>query len=286
MSLPNIVKNIGKTVRDKLGDREELKEKAKDLPLYLVQTALSGIGQVLLLGDRLRNNLKRMTEEKEEETREPAAEAKAAAETAEPDKPVRREPVIFAPRQAPTTEAAEANGGKARPEPVIFAPTKTKAAADKEAAAEEAKVAEEAAKPVAEPEKPAAETKPADTKPAETKPAETKPAVTEPAEAPAAAPAAESGELAKAVKVTEEAEHEEVTPVTAAAESSDAPKSTSLVEPLPGYDALTVASLRARMRGKSAEQIRELLEYEKATHGRETVVKMFQNRLAKLEAEK
>ena len=68
MSLPNIVKNIGKAVREKLGDREELKEKAKDLPLYLVQTALSGIGQVLLLGDRVRNTLKRMGgEEKEEE---------------------------------------------------------------------------------------------------------------------------------------------------------------------------------------------------------------------------
>ena len=31
------------------------------------------------------------------------------------------------------------------------------------------------------------------------------------------------------------------------------------------------------------EQIRELLEYERAHHGRETVIRMFENRLAKLE---
>ena len=52
---------------------------------------------------------------------------------------------------------------------------------------------------------------------------------------------------------------------------------------MPGYAGLTVASLRARMRGKSAEQIRELLAYEEATSARETVLKMYRNRLAKLE---
>ena len=53
---------------------------------------------------------------------------------------------------------------------------------------------------------------------------------------------------------------------------------------MPGYSELTVASLRARMRGKTAVQIQELIAYERATSARDAVVKMYENRLAKLEA--
>ena len=52
--------------------------------------------------------------------------------------------------------------------------------------------------------------------------------------------------------------------------------------PLPGYDDLTVASLRARLRGLSAEQVRGLLDYERAHAGRPDVIGMFERRLAKL----
>ncbi|MBB6344967.1 hypothetical protein FHU36_001476 [Nonomuraea muscovyensis] len=45
-----------------------------------------------------------------------------------------------------------------------------------------------------------------------------------------------------------------------------------------------MASLRARMRGKSAEQISGLLAYEQATAKRPEVIRMFENRLAKLQA--
>jgi hypothetical protein len=38
------------------------------------------------------------------------------------------------------------------------------------------------------------------------------------------------------------------------------------------------------MRGRTAEQIRELIAYERATSAREAVVRMYENRLAKLEA--
>lgn len=56
-------------------------------------------------------------------------------------------------------------------------------------------------------------------------------------------------------------------------------------EPLPGYANLSVASLRARMRGRSAEQVQALLDYEQAHLNRPEVVRMFQNRLAKLQSE-
>jgi hypothetical protein len=59
---------------------------------------------------------------------------------------------------------------------------------------------------------------------------------------------------------------------------------TGLAEPLPGYSELTVASLRARMRGKSAEQISAFLVFEQATTARPEVVRMYENRLAKLQA--
>jgi hypothetical protein len=58
----------------------------------------------------------------------------------------------------------------------------------------------------------------------------------------------------------------------------------NLTEPLPGWSELTVASLRARMRGKTAEQIGDFLAYERGTTARPEVIKMFENRLAKLQA--
>ncbi len=55
--------------------------------------------------------------------------------------------------------------------------------------------------------------------------------------------------------------------------------------PLPNYDALTVASLRARLRNLDIVQVRQLAEYERAHAGREDVLGMYERRIAKLEAE-
>jgi hypothetical protein len=54
--------------------------------------------------------------------------------------------------------------------------------------------------------------------------------------------------------------------------------------PLPNYDELTVASLRARLRNLSVDQVRELAEYERAHAARPEVITMFERRVAKLEA--
>jgi hypothetical protein len=52
--------------------------------------------------------------------------------------------------------------------------------------------------------------------------------------------------------------------------------------PIPGYDNLTLAALRARMRGLDAAGLTELLVYERAHAGREQVIGMYERRLEKL----
>ena len=58
-----------------------------------------------------------------------------------------------------------------------------------------------------------------------------------------------------------------------------------VVLPLANYDELTVASLRARLRNLSVEQLTEILDYEKAHAARPDVISMFERRIAKVQAE-
>ena len=55
--------------------------------------------------------------------------------------------------------------------------------------------------------------------------------------------------------------------------------------PLPNYDELSVASLRARLRNLDVAQVRQCAEYERAHAARAEVLTMFERRIAKLEAE-
>lgn len=52
--------------------------------------------------------------------------------------------------------------------------------------------------------------------------------------------------------------------------------------PLPGYDGLSIASLRARLRTLDAYQLGVLIRYEEKNAGRAEVVAMFERRIAKL----
>jgi hypothetical protein len=52
--------------------------------------------------------------------------------------------------------------------------------------------------------------------------------------------------------------------------------------PVPGYDLLSVASLRARLRNLDVDQVRVLAAYERAHAARPDVVTMFERRVAKL----
>jgi len=57
------------------------------------------------------------------------------------------------------------------------------------------------------------------------------------------------------------------------------------IAPLPNYDELSIASLRARLRNLDVPQLRQLVEYESAHAGRADVITMFERRIAKLQAE-
>src|SRR5580692_5781187 len=83
---------------------------------------------------------------------------------------------------------------------------------------------------------------------------------------------------------------ETVTPETSAAPETVVAETTAVPEttadaaalPLPNYDELTIASLRARLRTLTPEQLTVLIEYEKAHANREDVITMFERRITKL----
>jgi len=76
---------------------------------------------------------------------------------------------------------------------------------------------------------------------------------------------------------------ETVTPETVTPETATPEASASTGElPLPNYDDLTIASLRARLRNLSADQLAQLIDYEKSHANRADVIQMFERRIAKL----
>jgi hypothetical protein len=69
---------------------------------------------------------------------------------------------------------------------------------------------------------------------------------------------------------------------TGPATPADAP--APMLVPVPNYDNLTIASLRARLRTLDRSQVVLLLDYEKANAGRPEVLTMFERRIAKLDS--
>jgi hypothetical protein len=69
-----------------------------------------------------------------------------------------------------------------------------------------------------------------------------------------------------------------------AEEAGPAPETTASA-PLPNYDELSIASLRARLRYLDVAQLRQLLVYEQAHAARPDVMAMFERRIAKLQSE-
>jgi hypothetical protein len=96
------------------------------------------------------------------------------------------------------------------------------------------------------------------------------------AEAPAQPEASAPAETVAAEPETSAA------PETIAVPQTSAAPEVSSELPLANYDELTVASLRARLRNLSNDDLSLLMTYEKANQNRPEVVKMFQNRLIKM----
>jgi hypothetical protein len=230
----------------------QVSERVKEAPAHALRAVFAGIGQLLLVTDRLKSN-KPAEEDQVPRPRqpEPSAPATPAAAPA-PAKPAAPEsPVAEAPATVPAEEA-----------PAAKAPAATSAAPTGNVRLlPDADEAPAAAEPAAE--TPATDT-PADGTPADGTPADGTPAVE--------TPAAEA--VAKAAAVTPP----EGTPVVEPA----APAAAEA--PIANYDTLTIASLRARLRGLTMVQVRELIVYEQANAARADVIAMYERRVAKLEA--
>jgi hypothetical protein len=153
---------------------------------------------------------------------------------------------------------------------LLFVRDKIKSKPAPEATSPEA-TASEAAAPKA--------TSPEATSPEATADPETTAVVETPAE-PETSAAPETAAAPATTAVAETTAASEVAaPVTAAA----APASEEAAAlPLPNYDELSVASLRARLRNLSADQLTVLISYEKSHADRAEVITMFERRITKL----
>jgi hypothetical protein len=106
------------------------------------------------------------------------------------------------------------------------------------------------------------------------------PAAPKPVVAETVAPATVAAETTAVPDVSTGPETTTAPEPTAAPEATVAPAAAAL--PLANYDELTIASLRARLRNLSAEQLTELIGYEKEHANREDVITMFERRITKL----
>jgi len=88
-------------------------------------------------------------------------------------------------------------------------------------------------------------------------------------------------ETAVAPEAAAESETSAAPEAAADAENSAAPETSSAL-PLANYDDLSIASLRARLRNLSNDDLTQLMSYERAHQDRPEVIKMFQNRLIKM----
>ena len=209
-------------------------ERMKEAPAHALRAVFAGIGQALLVSDKVRRRFRGQD----------APEAGTHSANAATTRPDGAKPTDQGPATRPTATAAPA-----------ATPTPAKARAASAATTSPAKPPGVAKRAAA---KPAGVAKPAAAKPAAaTRVASAKPAA--PAKARAAKPAA--------AKPTAEAE-----PVSRDAAS----------QPFPNYDQLSVASLRARLRGLDLAQVRQALRYEKAHGSRSDVITMYERRIEKL----
>jgi hypothetical protein len=222
---------------------QQVTERVKEAPAQALRAVFSGIGQVLLVADRIKSR---------------AAEPTRAQPGATERRGQSGQKAGAGPKDETRWRSLDATGnvrllsGEDAPEPAPGAETTVGAEAATAVAATPA-VAEPPADAMTPPETAAPPETPETPAPAET----AAPAGTEP-------------------------------PAVAEVPADAEPRAASTPEaalPVPSYDALSIASLRARLRNLDTAQVRALLDYEKANAGRADVLTMFERRIAKLESQ-
>lgn len=225
-------------------------EQVRDLPLHAVRLAMFGVGRALLLSDRVTRDYKEMRES-----------------GVGPVLGRLRDDAQHAAVKVAGRVATLVRGGEGE---------------------EESRTADET--PVATPPRPRP-------KPARSEISVGKPAA-EPAPEPTAAPAPKPAPSPEpAAKAEPEAEAKPEAEPEAKAEpelvTEPEPEIVTRAEarvvaevesdlPVPDYDQATLPQLRARLRGLSIDQVRLLREYERRHAARADVLRMYENRIAKL----
>ena len=293
----------------------QVSERIKEAPAQALRVVFAGIGQLLLITDRLRN--KTPAGQDVPRARMPEAERVTDKTAADPAGP--REEAT-APGEGATATATATVGASAAAE--AGAAEAVTAVAAESAPAAPAAARHAPAKPVT-PKPPTARrapAKPGAAKPASARRAAAKPSAAEPGAAeppgppkrqsardfdktgnvrvlggaedaavePAAAPepvAAPEPAVAPEPVIPEPVSAAAAQPASSAAAAEPASGAADSGAPLPNYDELSVASLRARLRNLDAARVGQLADYERAHAARADVLAMYERRIAKLEAE-
>ena len=229
---------------------QQVSERVKEAPAHALRAVFSGIGLVLLVADRIKT---RATEPSRSQpaAAPPPAQAQPAAAPA-PDETRWRS----LDETGNVRLLSEEDVLKAEPPAAQSAPAQSTAPAPAVSAP---------ATPKTEPAAPKTEPAAKATTPK-----------TEPA-------APKTGAAAKAKAATPKAGPAAAKTAAPGAEPGG-PVGEAGALPVPNYDELTLASLRARLRGLDATQLRVMIGYERANAGREAVLTMFERRVAKLES--
>jgi len=225
----------------------QVNERVKEAPAQALRAMFAGLGQLLSVADQIRNKAA-------------AARPPAAAKTAAPETTATREP-----SPAPETKVAQepSPAPEAKVAPETSAAPETKIAPEPSPAPETTDTPETKTPEAKIPETKAPETTRTPKHARPSTPASSNVRVLPPEEAAAAAAAASA-------------------PAAPAAQKATSGAAAPAELPLANYDDLTIASLRARLRNLSVDQLNELIAYEKGHAGRADVITMFERRIAKL----
>ena len=281
-------------------------DRIKEIPAQTLRAVFAGIGQMLLIADKLRA---RAVEQVSGPDAAPAAQPADATQPA--DAAQRADTARTADADGPGDATGPADAAQPAPE----APRRPPRAPGKTAPGKPAPRRAQRGAPPAAPERPrwrsldetgnvrlldegeedlapgtdaaAEQTASAAAGPAASATSEPAASATsEPAASPATSAAAAAAPTAAAPAVTAPAAPATQAPATPAPDTPapDTPAAGAGALPLANYDQLSLASLRARLRVLDAAQVSLLLDYEKAHESRPDVVTMFERRIAKLNA--
>ncbi|MCO5972114.1 hypothetical protein [Actinoallomurus soli] len=283
--------------------KDQVRETVSELPIHAARLAVMGVGQALLLTDRVRRDYKearesglapvlgRLIDDAEDLTGRvvgkvtglvtsdgrTGAEEGASTATEGPEIAVGK-PAAAADRTRPATARPKPPTRSTTTPPTgrTTAPSRAKgatSATSSDTATRRAGAAEtKAAKPAGPSRRAGAAGGAAAAGPTATE--STPPATRKP-------PARRGAASAKAPASSPAPAAEKKTPATGAPEA-EAATTAGRDLPIADYDHATIASVRARLRTLNARQVNELRDYERAHAARAEFLRMYENRIAKL----